>query len=39
LASGEISVGWSSTNVGCRSLPSQHASNISFNTCPTEGAA
>mmetsp|Transcript_23741 Transcript_23741/g.58184 ORF Transcript_23741/g.58184 Transcript_23741/m.58184 type:complete len:258 (+) Transcript_23741:563-1336(+) len=38
LASGEISVGWSSTKVGCRSLPSTVASNISFSTCPTDGA-
>ena len=38
FANGEISFGWSSTNVGCRSLVSTVASNISFRTWPTLGA-
>lgn len=38
FASGDISVGCSSTKVGCTRVASPRASNNSFSTCPVLGA-
>ena len=39
MASGEISTGWSITNVGWISVASTTSSKSSFSTCPTVGAS